>query len=161
MKIDTHSVSICLKNVASYKEKLFRLSKLVGVAWHTRCWDRSLTDFYADWILYRTAIRKLIIKWTIFNAYVSILFCLHIYAWRLPRAQFTRRALQVATVNSFARELNLYTVIHRKIISLYPNSSVWLDTWEAQSWNLNLADFYASRRFNRAAWGNSEPEKGF
>ena len=35
----------------------------------------------------------------------------------------------------------IYIVIQRQTVSLYHNSSVWLDTQDASSWNRNLANF--------------------
>ena len=36
---------------------------------------------------------------------------------------------------------SIYIVIHRQTVSLYHNSSVWLDTRDASSWDRNPADF--------------------
>ena len=35
----------------------------------------------------------------------------------------------------------IYIVIHWQTVSLYPNSSMWLDIWDAWSWDRNTADF--------------------
>ena len=39
----------------------------------------------------------------------------------------------------------IYIVIHKQIVSLYQNSSVWLDTRDDSSWDRNPADFYVIR----------------
>ena len=54
--------------------------------------------------------------------------------------------MQVAGINSSTRVLNLwgrsvYIVIHRQTVSLYHNSSVWLDTLDASSRDQNLPNF--------------------
>ena len=35
----------------------------------------------------------------------------------------------------------MYIVIHRQTVSLYHNSSVWLDTQDASSWDRNAPNF--------------------
>ena len=35
----------------------------------------------------------------------------------------------------------IYIVIHWQTVSLYHNSSVWLDTWDAPNWDQNLLNF--------------------
>ena len=39
----------------------------------------------------------------------------------------------------------IYIIIHRQTILLYHSSSVLLDTWDARSWDQNLADFTLAR----------------
>ena len=39
----------------------------------------------------------------------------------------------------------IYIVIHRQTLLLYHNSSVWLDTRDASSWDLNLSDLTSVR----------------
>ena len=36
---------------------------------------------------------------------------------------------------------SIYIVIHRQTVSLYHNSSEWLDTWDGSSWDRNSANF--------------------
>ena len=38
----------------------------------------------------------------------------------------------------------IYIVIYRQTVSIYHNSSVWLDTWDALSWDRNTGDFNVS-----------------
>ena len=45
-------------------------------------------------------------------------------------------------------------------VSLYHNPSVWLDTQDAQSWDRNLADFYASQIFYCTAMRKLSVSKG-
>ena len=45
------------------------------------------------------------------------------------------------------KTLCLYIVIQRQTVSLYQNSSVWLDTVDGRSWDRNWADTYASWKF--------------
>ena len=35
----------------------------------------------------------------------------------------------------------IYIVIHSQTVSLYHNTSMWLDTWDASNWDRNPADF--------------------
>ena len=54
---------------------------------------------------------------------------------------------QMATVNFFAKVFNplqwrgAYIVIYRQTVSLYHNSSVWLDTWNASSRDRNPPNY--------------------
>ena len=41
----------------------------------------------------------------------------------------------------------IYIVIHRQTVSLYQNSSVWLNRLDSSSWDSNLADWNANPRF--------------
>ena len=41
----------------------------------------------------------------------------------------------------------IYTVIYRQTVLLYHNSLVWLDMWDASSWNWNLSDFTSVGHF--------------
>ena len=38
-------------------------------------------------------------------------------------------------------KLHIYIVIHRQTVSFYQNSSVWLDTQDARSWDRNPSNF--------------------
>ena len=42
----------------------------------------------------------------------------------------------------------VYILIHKQTVSLYQNSTVWLDTWVSRSWDRNSDDSYANRRFH-------------
>ena len=52
---------------------------------------------------------------------------------------------------SFYTDIYIYIVIHRQTISLYHNSSVWLNTDGSRSWDRNLADTNANPRFYHTA----------
>ena len=56
--------------------------------------------------------------------------------------------------------LYIYIVIHRQNVSLYHNSSVWLDTRGARSRDRNPTDFYANRKFYCTATKQFSVRKG-
>ena len=45
----------------------------------------------------------------------------------------------------------IYIVIHRQTVSLYHNSSVWLDRLDSRSWDRNLVDWHANPSFYHSA----------
>ena len=51
---------------------------------------------------------------------------------------FSSRGTLVISVNIY---IYIYIVIHRQTVSLYHNSSVWLDTLDAWSWDQNPPNF--------------------
>ena len=51
---------------------------------------------------------------------------------------------QVRTINLF----QIYIVMHRQTVSLYHNSSVWLDTQDASSWDRNPPNFASGLVYN-------------
>ena len=73
--------------------------------------------------------------------------------------------MRVAAVKSFTsvlnrQEGNVHIVIHGATVSLYPNSSVWLDTRDASSWDRNPPKFTLDLASNRSAirWHMSAQE---
>ena len=76
----------------------------------------------------------------IIRYYVVAFVCLHLYLTGYQRAQFIRWALHYASGSRkilYKRDQppwgSVYIVIHRQTISLYHNSSVWLDMQDAGS----------------------------
>ena len=45
----------------------------------------------------------------------------------------------------------IYIVIHRQTVSLYQNSSVWLNSLDSRSWDRKLVDWNANPRFYHSA----------
>ena len=111
----------------------------------TASWARNLPNFTLD-LVYSAQPGH-------YNA-LFISFCLFTFCaigyWSAP---FVRRALHYAggAVNSFARVLNpregsTYIVIQRQTVSLYNNTSVWLDTGDSSSWDTDFLYFIIQRR---------------
>ena len=85
-----------------------------------------------------------------------------LYLTGYQSAQFVRRALHyVSSSWKFLRQSaqpswgSVYIVIHRLTISLYHNSSVWLDTLDAWSWDRNPPNFTFDLVSDRSANYNS------
>ena len=75
----------------------------------SRSWDRNPADSNANARFYHSVTRKLALAKEFLNPYVSHLFCLHISAKRLPRAQFIQRALLYASGSHyFFRYIYIY-----------------------------------------------------
>ena len=122
-----------------------------------RSWDRNPADFYASRRFCRTATRKSCVSEGILTHMHHFCFVNEytLNDYRELSSLEEPRITQVATVNSFARELNptpclagrlvgsIYIIIHKQTVSLYPNSSVRLDTRVSRSWDRNPAGFYA------------------
>ena len=105
-------------------------------------WDRNLPNFMLDLVL-NTQPQATHGSSGIIRYYIIAFVCLH-FALLDTRVLSSLEELcttLVAAVNSFARVLNpqkgAYIVIHRQTISLYHNSSVWLDTLGAWTWDRN------------------------
>ena len=84
----------------------------------------------------------------IIRHYVIAFVCLH-FALQDTRVLNSLEELcitRVAAVNSFARMLNprwgsVYIDIHWQTVSLYHNSSVWLNAKDSSNWDQNLPNF--------------------
>ena len=104
----------------------------------TSNWDRNPPDFTLDLVSYRLAILAACVSSGIITHYVLAFVCLHFAVSDTGVINLLEELciMRVAVVNSFARVLNtreesVYIVIHRQIVSLYLNSSVWQDTQDA------------------------------
>ena len=83
-----------------------------------------------------------------FNPYVLAFVCLD-FAPSDTRVLNSLEELwitRVAAVNFFTRVLSpwkgsMYIIIHRQTVSLYHNSSLWLDMQDASNWDWNLPNF--------------------
>ena len=99
-----------------------------------------------------------------YNAYVLAFLCLH-FALSDTRVLNLLEELcitRVTAVNSFTWvnpwEGSVYIVILRQTVSLYHNSSVWMDMKDASSWNWNLADFTLDMVFHYlTCWVSDRP----
>ena len=61
----------------------------------------------------------------------------HIYKQHTAFTQHTHREMHIYIYIY----IYIYIVIHRQTVSLYHNSSVWLDMYDAWSWDRNLPNF--------------------
>ena len=50
-----------------------------------------------------------------------------------------------------SREVSVYIVIQRQTVSLYHNTPVWLDTWDASNCDRNPTNFTLDILSNRSA----------
>ena len=82
------------------------------------------------------------------SLYHNSSFVYILYLTGYQSVQFVRRALNYASGNrKFLLQSaqppwgSVYIVIHRQTVSLYHNSSMWLDTWDAWSWDRNPPNF--------------------
>ena len=71
-------------------------------------------------------------SWTLLTfPYSQIYFCLYIYVW------FAYIYICMIWDTFFIQ----FLFIHRQAVSLYHNSSLWLDTWDASSWDWDLPNY--------------------
>ena len=84
------------------------------------------------------------------SIYLSILLfssiCLFIYIYN----SWSNFARTHSTIYIYIY-IYIYIVIHRRTVSLYHNSSAWLDMLESRSWDRNPASSNANPRFYHSA----------
>ena len=116
--------------------QIFVVSRLFSVVRHVGCLKLRLkpTQLYVKLSIILLSYLLTYISSVIIRHFVVALVCLHfaLLDTRVLNSYEELCITQVAAINSFARELNpwwesVYIVIHRQTVSLYHNSSVWLD----------------------------------
>ena len=91
----------------------------------------------------KSKFQKILVENTTIIAYKIDKLQLQFLDWLNPRLQ---DHWQILYLEQWPSQY-IYKVIHRQTVSLYHNSLVWLDMWDSLSWDQNLGDLYASRRF--------------
>ena len=76
-------------------------------------------------------------------------FCSFIYLYFLMKGWKTNYSNHSFT--TFGSFLHTYILSSRQTVSLYHNSSVWLDTWDAWSWHWNPPNFTLDLVSHRSA----------
>ena len=136
--------------IVIHRKKCFVASKLISVARHAGCFKLGWKPAQHCVIL---SIIPLCHQSTNFSTvfirhYVVAFACLH---FALPDTRvlnshevlcITRfAAVNLSPACSTSGVGSVYIVIHRQTVSLNQNSSVWLDTQDASSWDWNPANF--------------------
>ena len=83
----------------------------------------------------------------IFILFLSIFYCwkyhdMVLYFCAESNVFYWLKTLLAVNFNHYIYiHIYIYIVIHRQTFSLYHNTSVWLDMWDAPSWDWNLPNF--------------------
>ena len=130
-------ICVCVCVCSHSETNCFIVSQLFSVARHVRF---SKLGSKPGWLLCQSEIilhshKEISISKGILEAYVSLFCFVYIYLLNGYQELNSFEELMVI-INSFTRELKegAYIVIHRQTVSLYHNSSVWLDKCFHATW---------------------------